>query len=351
MSKWTATRLFNFDLQRNSIFLENVFPFLVINAHKGLDPAQLDDLPHLSYFDFTSKESVARIDPSELPTQTIRMLASEFGMIGAKQTLPAASVSPSDLFGMCHEMVMVVRRQMLAYLCPVLFSLRAIDTLAQPNYSIPNIFDKDTFCAIGRQLSLFESDRFCKAFLETSMLNHFLDVSFQVLSCKYRLNQPIPDRRAPLYLFLKAMVNVFEAMPSIRQKSKSFFRFESRMVYSSIVFTKDEERRFRALLADRQVVTHNLPELFDFFFAQESDLKASQYLPVSQLSGTSGSMPDLSVKSFSSQIGQKTTQEVRAEKTVGGDYFRLFREDRLRDLNEKEDIDIANDFDVATDIF
>lgn len=351
MSKWTSLRLFNFNLQKHPLMLENIFPFLIINAQKGIDQPDLDAHPSLCYFDFNSKDPISQIDLTDLPSETLKLLASEFNMIRGHQSMPTTPVNSEEDFLFCHEMVMVLRRQMLAYLAPVPFCLKAIDTETNPNYSIPDIFDRNLFKSIGKQLFLFESDRFCDLFMESAMLIQFLDHSFQILNHKYRLNQPIPDKRLPLSLFLKAMVNIFEVMPTIKLKSKSFFRFESRMIYSSIAFSKDEDKRFRSLLEVKKTVNFSFEELFDFYFTRESDLKASQFLLMSGWSGTSGSLPDVSVKSYKSQLSHKSTQPFRVENTFGNDYFRVFREDKLRNLNEKEDVEIENDFDNATDIF
>lgn len=351
MSKWEAMRLFNIDLQKFGLILENVFPFLIINSQVGLSADQLADHPALCYFDFRPKDASVRLDATDFPSETLKLLTSEFSMIRGKQSLPATPLNPDEVFFFCHEMIMVVRRQMLAYLSPTLFCLKAVNLAATPNYAIPDIFDKELFRTIGRQLSLFESDRFCDMFLETSMLVRFLDHSFQCLNQKYRLNEAIPDKRQPLSLFLKAMVNIFEAMPTVKLKSKTFFRFESRMVYSSIAFTKDEDRRFRGLVESRRTVSHAFQELFDFYFTRESDIKASQFLLPSRLSQTSGSPLDMSVRSLKSQLSRQSATPPPPDKTVGGDYFRAFREDKLHNLNEKEDFEIESDFDSATDIF
>lgn len=345
MSKWTAMRLLNIDLSKFGLVLENVFPFLIINSKEGLCAEMVLSHSQISFFNFTQSEPVSRFDSTGFPTDTPKLMLSELSMIGGQGGVWSVA---NSVFTVCHEMVMVFRRQTMEYLAPTLFCLKVIDPAANPNYTINDIFDKDIFKQVSKQLGLIESEQFCQMLLETSMLIKFVDKAFQVFYQKHRLNQQLSDRQNEFYKTLKSLVNIFEVMPTGKKHSKHFFKFEVGMMYSNVAFREQEKSRFEKAVSEREEVKVSIDELFDFYYSQESERKASDLLPMSLVSPTERSLTNQSSKTGISLHGSELSP---ASKKVGEDYFRAFKEDRIVNLNEKENVEIGNHFDTATDIF
>lgn len=345
--------LINLDINKFEVLLENVFPFLLIHAREGLTPDQLDGHPSISYFNFLNAEANCRLDTKNFPTQNMKLMFSELNLLRGGHH--GGGAQKQDLFELCHDMIMVFRRQLWAYLAPTVFCFKVIDVKNRPNYGISDIFDRELFRTIGRQLTIFEFDNFCDLFLETGMIIRFLDKSFQILNQKHRLNKPIRDKQQPLAQVLKTLVNAFEVMPTGKLNSKTFFKFESKMVYSSISLREEETKRFTVAINAKVAINVDMEEIFDFYFAWESERKTLDLFSVSHLSGTSESILDKTIKSLKSlkslhdkPIGDGSP-DFKAR--VGADYFRKFQEVSLVNLNDKEEYDIENDFDQATDIF
>lgn len=352
MSKWSAMRLLNIDLSKFGLVLENVFPFLIINSKEGLGAETVLSHPQISFFNFAQAEPLSRFDAAGFPSNTAKLMLSELSMIGGKGNSQGGLAATKSVFFLCHEMIMVFRRQIAEYLAPTLFCLKVVDPVAKPNYTLGDIFDKELFKQVSRQLSLVESEQFCQMLTETSMLVRFVDKSFQALHQKHRLGQQFSAPDSDFYRTLKTLVNIFEVMPTGKANSKYFFKFEVGTMYSNIAFREQEKSRFEKAVGEREEVDVDLDELFDFYFAQEAERKASDFLPASVVSATGRSLTDVSAKTGQSRQSQTRSGEPFAvSKKVGEDYFRAFKEDRIVNLNEKEVVEIGNDFDAATDIF
>ena len=322
--------------------MENVFPFLIINSSENLAQETIDFHKNISYFNFLVDDNKqGEMVGQFLPKEIMASMLSELIVIRSSEK------TAGDFFGICHDLVMVFRRRMLSYLSPSLFSYNIIDIRKNENYNISEIFDRELFKNLGKKLTLFETEEFCGEFLETSMLNEYVDRSYEILYQKYRENRPIKDSRKMLYQVLKTLVNTFDIMPLGKTTSKTFFKFDAECIYSSMLVKEEEQKRYVDNLENKMQQKVDFEELFDFYFNVQNEKKISELLNVSGMSLTDESFANLTFKSE-----QLRNREMKNnKKNIGGTYFKTFNAEKLADLNDKEKVEIENDFDLATDIF